>query len=210
MKKYIVCIVVGLLVAGAVPAQATTVIDDFETGLGLWGVAPDGGAVNTYTTLAGKSPTSGAKFGAVTAGSKDTWVYMYRQVNLEAGKVLKLDYFYDAVGSTADEYAIWLGPSSSWYQVLHEFVEVESNVDVPWTTLSYDIAADTTCYLAIAVRNRQNGLDSSILGVDFIRMEEAYVPPPPPPPPQGHVPEPLTLLGLAMGVGGLTRYAWKK
>ena len=202
MKKLIVCAVMVLLVSVA-PVQALTVIDSFETGIGApWQVVTSGGTINAYSSYAGYTPTDGNLFAALTCGQREQWVYMYMPlVGMQAGQTLSFDYFWKPMDILCDEYAAWLGPPDTWYNVYHEFFDLASNQSVPWTTESYTFEEDGDYYLAFAVRNKLTSLLDSVLGVDYITLEDPSLPPP-----DGPVPEPLTVMGMVMGVGGLAGY----
>lgn len=192
--------VAGLLLGGALPVQAASLLEGFESGLGGWILTPDGGSITPVTSYDGLTATEGSWFAQLQTGDQNQWVYMRKAVEIKAGDQVSMDWFFDKAGTEDDQAAGYVGFYDAFWtekEVLFDLTESQPT----WKESSVVFGEGGTYYLVVGVVNRGNSENDSTLGVDNV-----YVGPPGYREADGAVPEPLTVAGVCMGIGGLVGY----
>lgn len=201
-----------LVLAATMTAQAVTITLNnagFETGdLTGWTTSIPSGAsvsvVSSHTDYTGWgtgttswSPYEGEYFALLKTDGPGNWCQLYQSFTAQKDDVLSFAYFWDSrdykyyddtaqgrlVDSTGNNVA------TLFYQ--HVNGDPSDYYGTPWTRVDYAIPASETYKVVFEIANGgDSGLDS-YLGVDAI-------------------PEPVTMAGLMLGIGGLVGYARKR
>jgi len=183
-------------------AQAGFVNGSFENGLTGWQTSVSGAGsvkvvssyVNTLPPYSGYNPVEGAYFAQITTGSMDVYQTLSQTFTANAGDMLKGFAFFTTVDSLPyndDGYVrITLGNEILFQKSVNDLGNTVGNSSgTPWTSFSYLVVSSGTYTLEAGVRNNNDFLNDSLLGIDNVQLQA--------------VPEPATLGLWAMGFAGL-------
>ena len=196
----------ALVLALTVPAQALT-NGSFESGLTGWWTDFGGGGSGSITTQTHRNaigvgdnreydPTDGDHFAYLRAGDKNVWVSIGQVFAIDGPGKLEFDWFFDsdegsariALGKNDIATGVLLGEQELFFI---QSSDLPSDGSTPW--IHGEAILDPGVYtLAFGVMNVESRNEDSRLGIDNV-----YV---------GAIPEPMTMMALACGVGGLGGY----
>ena len=216
MRNYAALIMVALVLALTVPAQALT-NGSFESGLTGWGSQINGGGIGTTTQhhAVGSgdgrvyNPTDGNRFALLRAGDAGRWVRIAQQFNVASPGILSFDWFFDSDESDVYISQGYNDEGSGWINTNTLFSIKASDLpgdgSTPW--MSESVAVNPGNYrVTFGVKNVRDALQDSYLGVDNVswgsRNGNGNG--------NGVIPEPMTMMAVACGIGGLGGYLRKR
>ncbi len=205
MKNYAALTIVALILALTVPAQALT-NGSFESGLAGWTKTFNGGGLTTVTQHnavgAGDNrvynPTDGNRFARLRAGNRNQWVTIAQQFAIDGPKILSFDWFFDSAESYVSIKQGFNDAGAGHLNPLLFFIEssdLPGNGSTPWISEAFNIAGGNYT-LTFGVKNTKDHLFDSFVGVDNVSLSV--------------IPEPMTMMAVACGIGGLAGYIRKR
>lgn len=212
MNRFVI-VVAGLLLAGAVPASASSLINgDFESGdLTGWSTTvPSNAVVNEQVVSGPWTASQGNYFAQMVTDNTGSgkFVTLFQTTSLKAGDQVSFDYFfYDSTPNQANQAKASVGSSTLTLQGAGAVSQVGK-----WSTATLaPVPADGTYTVSFGITNG-GATNRGIFGVDNVRISggAAGDPADPPAQPPSSAPEPLTLLSVILGVGSLAGYIRRK
>ena len=209
--RQVMFVVLGLLAAGSLPVQAASLVNgDFETGnLMGWSTSVPSNAVVDAEVVSGSwTATQGDYFAQLVTDNKgaNLSVTMFQSVDLKAGDRVSFNYFFFQNDPQFSNSAVaTLGGAN----VLSVQGAGDVNASGAWSSVTSDpVATDGSYQLNFGIANG-GSTRRGIFGIDNITVLSGGIEGPTNPPPSGpigHAPEPLTLLGLTLGLGSVAGY----
>jgi hypothetical protein len=199
MRKALVCAVA--LIAAAAANAAPIVNGDFNNGLSGW--LGGTGTTNSYPGFFGADPgpsPTGNPYGYQAAGAGESTQFFYQTFDANGGQWVSFNWFFSAedyMPFDDDGFAFLFNFTTGTYEAF-EFESVGTVGDFGtsgWKTFSAFIPTNGTYGAGVAVTNRFDSVNSSIVGLDGVRN-----------------PEPVSMLvfaGLLAGGGYLVRRRMK-
>jgi hypothetical protein len=194
------------------PAWAVGVNPGFETGdFTGWTVTlpPDGDAYakvlavfpynNAQGTITNYYSTEGQDFALVKTDGPEHFTTVSQAFTVAAGATLTFDWFFAAMDylpyNDCAKYQIWRGPTCTEIP-LASVSTVGNHGQTGWRTEGYTFLTGGLVTFVFGVANGGDNSQDSFAGLDNVRILA----------PEPIIPEPLTVLGVLAGIGGLGGY----
>lgn len=215
MKRLATAVCV-MLILSAAPAWGAIVNPGFESGLTGWSVNTNGGngSVTAVSVNSVWSAPEGSKYALLltdTGTNSNNLTQLTQTVALTAGQKVQFKYwFWDDSGGFIARASVDLVGTPT-VNVLDLVDNANNTPSGTWiTAMSAGVAASGNYTITVQIQDGGSSVKRAGMGVDAFAILGGGTTPPPPPTPDGHMPEPMTMIGGFMGLAGLAGYIRKR